>query len=454
MSSASLMTGECTRFGGGRRHGRGGEHGDERKMGDIAPNRRAELPYCIVSLYGRRGRELAERGRQAYACRVADAWRKNNAEALATGYTRPNFEGLQSTPSPIPLVTGPVCLSMSKIIEEKTLEGLSPFKIKISILIGIFLDQDLKGIEVDDAGSWSVVWLCNHPSAFLGFHLTTSSALDATQALDRQLAEAIASQLKVLVINTAIIANRLKMLTVGGRAYWVNCSYYTSNSFILHFGDLGLTLHNASIYFTLTRDYILRGPRLVFLTCAPLSQPGESMVVDPQAVIFTRGTTSGIPKVLLHETSIIMPRVASKLSNYNLNYEQFILHSTLWIRYSWISGISEMSSKPHPSTNSQIWAGILRSINSAQGDFGLGGSRIWVNIDILRSSTRPHVAWSLGLNPTRFLRELSFPLFTNPEFNRLQVLELVFRCSALRLFIQISPLTILRFSKIPASPRP
>ncbi|KAJ6488368.1 hypothetical protein DFH09DRAFT_1105663 [Mycena vulgaris] len=114
----------------------------------------------------------------------------------------------------------------------------------------------------------------------------------------RQLAEAIASRLKFMrdgqdissctrpiTFNTATIASRLKILTVGGRANWVNCSPYTrfctrsmapntettnleSNSFILDFGDLGLTLHNASIYFKFTRDYILRGPRLVFLTCA------------------------------------------------------------------------------------------------------------------------------------------------------------------------------------------
>ncbi|KAJ6526998.1 hypothetical protein DFH09DRAFT_1285793 [Mycena vulgaris] len=222
------------------------------------------------------------------------------------------------------------------------------------------------------------------------------------------------------------------MLTVGGRAYWVNCSYYTSNSFILHFGDLGLTLHNASIYFTLTRDYILRGPQLVFLVNLwwYTRRPSYSLEVQPpvyQKYCCMKPDTVGSRASRRCPQSPTRPPTPRYGPEFSEGIDEFILL---------------------PRANFDF------SINSAQGDFGLGGSRIWVNIDILRSSTRPHVAWSLGLNPTRFLRELSFPLFTNPEFNRLQVLELVFRCSALRLFIQISPLTILRFSKIPASPRP
>ncbi|KAJ6499872.1 hypothetical protein DFH09DRAFT_1102796 [Mycena vulgaris] len=138
---------------------------------------------------------------------------------------------------------------------------------------------------------------------------------------------------------------------------------------------------------------------------------------------FRRGRRRGNRAVAgMHDQgsdSIIMPRVASKLSNYNL-------------KYSWISGISEMSSKSHPTIQLDLGhlghvfkappVFVLASsfINPARGDFGLGGSRIRVVIDLafrciqdssFTAALTPSAAtWSCGISFRRsdafcFLRD-------------------------------------------------
>ncbi|KAJ6488360.1 hypothetical protein DFH09DRAFT_1105658 [Mycena vulgaris] len=208
----------------------------------------------------------------------------------------------------------------------------------------------------------------------------------------RQLAEAIASRLKFMrdgqdissctrpiTFNTATIASRLKILTVGGRANWVNCSPHTrfcirlmapntettnlgSNSFILDFGDLGLTLHSASIYFKFTRDYILRGPRLVFLTCAAAvstsrfrSYPCPSM---PDGAKYRKYCRMNEVKLWRYArrpsySLKVQPPVYRKYCCMKPEFEIMVrdsLQPTALSKYSWISGISEMSSKPRLST--------------------------------------------------------------------------------------------------------
>ncbi|KAJ6499865.1 hypothetical protein DFH09DRAFT_1102790 [Mycena vulgaris] len=271
---------------------------------------------------------------------------------------------------------------MSKITEEKTLEGLNPFtrerhekhtdptqRIKIRILIEIFLDQDLRDpIEpVNCCGeSWSVVWLYRHPSAFLGFHLTTSSALDATQALNiLTVAHKLDSCTRPITFNTATIASRLKILTVGGRANWVNCSPYTrfctrsmapntettnlESSFILDFGDPGLTLHNALTYATAVSTSRFRS-----YPCPPMPDGAKY-------------------------------RKYCRMNEVNLwRYARRPSYSLESSKSCFVIPSNPLHS---PSDVSCIHASSF--INSARDDFGWGGSRIRFNIDLMPHSA-PH----------------------------------------------------------------